>query len=80
MSKVEPEFDDPEFDILALDEVLQKFARIYPRKAELVKLRFFAGLTIEQAAQILNIAPSTAIEDWAFAKCWLRLELSDEAD
>ena len=80
ISKVVPEFDDPEIDILALDEVLEKFARIYPRKAELVKLRFFAGLTIEQAAQILNIAPSTAIEDWAFAKCWLRLELSDEAD
>ena len=50
------------------------------RKAELVKLRFFAGLTIRQAAEALGIAESTADADWAYAKAWLRLELSDASD
>lgn len=47
-------------DLLALDEALQKLERQSPRKAELVKLRYFAGLNIEQAAQALGVAPSTA--------------------
>lgn len=77
VAEFEQEVANSAVDILALDEVLKKLSRIYPRKAELVKLRFFAGLTIDQAAHALDIAPSTAIEDWAFAKCWLRLEMSE---
>lgn len=46
-----------------------------PLRAELVKLRYFAGLTIEQAAQVLGVAPSTASADWVYAKSWLRLEM-----
>jgi RNA polymerase sigma factor (TIGR02999 family) len=62
-------------DLLALDEALDKLASRDQRKAELVKLRFFGGLTIQQAAAALGIAESTADADWAYAKAWLRLEL-----
>ncbi|MEI8381309.1 MAG: ECF-type sigma factor [Planctomycetota bacterium] len=62
-------------DLLALDEALKKLERLSPRRAELVKLRYFAGLTLEQAAQALGVAASTASEDWAYAKSWLRLEI-----
>jgi RNA polymerase sigma factor (TIGR02999 family) len=65
---------DP-LDLMALDEALQKLEQLSPRRAELVKLRFFAGLTIEQAAQALGVAPSTANADWIYAKSWLRLEM-----
>jgi RNA polymerase sigma factor (TIGR02999 family) len=65
---------DP-LDVLALDEALQKLARQNPRQAELVKLRYFAGLTIAEAAQALNVAASTANADWVFAKSWLCLEM-----
>ena len=63
-------------DLLALDEALQKLERQNPRKAELVKLRFFAGLTIDEAAQVLGVAASTANADWTYAKSWLRLEMN----
>ena len=65
---------DP-LDLLALDEALQKLERLSPRKAELVKLRYFAGLTIDEAAQALGVAASTANADWVYAKSWLRLEM-----
>ncbi len=67
-------------DLIALDEALNKLANHDRRKAELVKLRFFAGLTIRQAAAALGIAESTADADWAYAKSWLRLELADTSD
>ena len=67
-------------DLIALDEALNKLASHDRRKAELVKLRFFAGLTIHQAAAALGIAESTADADWAYAKSWLRLELADASD
>ena len=67
-------------DVIALDEALNKLASHDSRKAELVKLRFFAGLTIRQAAAALGIAESTADADWAYAKSWLRLELADASD
>jgi RNA polymerase sigma factor (TIGR02999 family) len=66
---------DSTFDLLALDQALEKFEREHPRPAALVKLRFFAGLTIDQAAAALNVAPSTANADWVYAKSWLRLEM-----
>jgi RNA polymerase sigma factor (TIGR02999 family) len=67
-------------DLVALDEALDKLARHDGRKAELVKLRFFAGLTLRQAADALGIAESTADADWAYAKSWLRVELADASD
>ncbi|MHC4405467.1 MAG: sigma-70 family RNA polymerase sigma factor [Planctomycetota bacterium] len=62
-------------DILGLDEALGKLEQQHPRKAELVKLRFFAGLTTTQAAQALGVSVSTAENDWTYARSWLRLEM-----
>jgi len=63
-------------DLLALDEALDRLAEWDEMKAELVKLRFFGGLTGEQAAKVLGIARSTAAEHWEYARVWLRLEMS----
>jgi RNA polymerase sigma factor (TIGR02999 family) len=63
-------------DLLALDEALAKLEKLDLRKARLVQLRYFAGLTLEQAAKVLGISTSTADNDWAFARCWLRLEIN----
>ncbi len=58
-------------DLIALDDALKKLADKDPTKAELVKLRYFAGLTIEQAAQLLNISTATAKRYWTYARAWL---------
>ena len=65
----------PSTDVLALDEALKKLSRDHPRKAELVKLRYFAGLTNDEAAEALGVSPSTVDNDWAYARSWLRVEL-----
>ena len=62
----------PDEELLALDEALTQFAALDARKAQLVELRFFAGLTSDQAAAVLGISPTTADRDWAFARAWLR--------
>jgi RNA polymerase sigma factor (TIGR02999 family) len=62
-------------DLLALDEALAKLAAEFPAKAELVKLRFFAGLSLEEAAEVLKISPATAKRHWAFARAYLFQEL-----
>jgi RNA polymerase sigma factor (TIGR02999 family) len=64
-------------DLIALDEALTDLAIHDARKAELVKLRYFAGLTIRQAAEALRISESTADADWAYAKSWLRVRIAD---
>jgi RNA polymerase sigma factor (TIGR02999 family) len=63
-------------DLMALDEALSKLEAAEPRKAELVKLRFFAGLTNDQAAEVLGVSSGTAENDWAYARAWLRLQLA----
>ena len=68
----------PGLDLLALDEALAALAREEPRKVEVVKLRFFAGLTNDQAAEVLGISSATAENDWAYARAWLRLRLEGE--
>ena len=65
-------------DILGLEEALQKLEQQHPRKAQLVKLRFFAGLTVPQAASALEISTTAAENDWAYARSWLRLEMSGD--
>lgn len=65
------------YDLLDLNDALERLAVKDARKAELVKLRFFAGLSGAQAAQVLGIAESTADLDWAYAKTWLRVEMSE---
>jgi RNA polymerase sigma factor (TIGR02999 family) len=62
----------PDGELLALDEALTQLAALDARKAQLVELRFFAGLTNDQAATVLGISPTTADRDWAFARAWLR--------
>jgi RNA polymerase sigma factor (TIGR02999 family) len=79
LSSAVPEVRGPELDVIALHEALQKLEDRDSRKAQLVKLRFFAGLTNRQAAETLGIAPSTADEDWAYAKCWLRAEMCGDS-
>jgi RNA polymerase sigma factor (TIGR02999 family) len=75
LADIELAVAEPNVDLVALDDVLAKLEKHDPRKAELVKLRYFAGLTIEQAAQALGISTSTADNDWAYARCWLRVEM-----
>jgi DNA-directed RNA polymerase specialized sigma24 family protein len=62
--------------LLELDVALEKLQGAYPRPAELVKLRFFAGLTSEQAAESLGISAATADRDWSYARAWLLREMS----
>lgn len=69
----EPELAD---DLLALDEALTALAQIEPTTAELVKLRYFGGLTLKEAAVALGISPRTADSYWAYARAWLLSELS----
>ena len=66
---------EPDEELLALDEALEKLAIQHPLKAQLVELRYFAGLTGEQAAQVLGISPTTADRHWAFARAWLQAEV-----
>ena len=76
LSDVEPEIQGPQLDLLALDAALDQLAAGDPRAAALVNLRFFAGLTVPEAAEALGVSVATAENDWAYAKCWLRLQLS----
>lgn len=62
-------------ELIALDEALGRLAQKDRQKAELVKLRYFAGLTSDQAAEILGISSTTADRYWAYARCWLRSEI-----
>jgi RNA polymerase sigma factor (TIGR02999 family) len=75
LADVEPAIEGPAVDLLALDEALAQLEAKDERKARLVKLRYFAGLTNEQAAQALGISTSTADNDWAYARSWLRLAM-----
>ena len=79
LEHADPSVAGPQLDILALNEALKKLAAKDPRKAELVKLRYFAGLTTDQVAAALGVAPSTVDLDWAYAKSWLRAEMSGNA-
>src|SRR5258706_4758817 len=65
----------PDDQLLAVNEALAKFATVDARKAELVKLRYFVGLTFEEAAEVLGIAVPTAKQWWAYARAWLRVEI-----
>jgi RNA polymerase sigma factor (TIGR02999 family) len=63
--------DQPPDELLALDEALSELAQKHPDKARLVSLRYFAGLTIDEAAEALKISPATADRHWAYARAWL---------
>ncbi|MFO0808126.1 MAG: ECF-type sigma factor [Gemmataceae bacterium] len=80
LDDIDPALDDDHSDdLLALDEAVRLLEAKDPRKAELVKLRFFAGLTVEQAADALGVSISTAEKDWAYARSWLRVAIDRAA-
>jgi RNA polymerase sigma factor (TIGR02999 family) len=79
MSEIEPALPGPRLDMLALNEALEQLEITDRRAAAVVKLRFFAGLTTQEAANALAVSLATAENDWAYAKCYLRLQLT-EAD
>ena len=66
---------DNDDKVLAVDEALEKFAALDPQKAELVKLRYFVGMTLEEAAEALGISERTAKRYWVFARAWLHEEI-----
>jgi RNA polymerase sigma factor (TIGR02999 family) len=72
--------DSQSEDLLALDQALIKLASFDPAKAELVKLRYFAGLTMAEAANALGVSLATAERYWTFARAWLHAELNDQHD
>ena len=76
LDDIEQAFEEGNGDrLLALDAALAQLEAEDPRKAELVKLRFFAGLTVEQAAAALGVSTSTAEKDWTYARSWLRVAI-----
>jgi RNA polymerase sigma factor (TIGR02999 family) len=79
---LEPEvaFTPADERVLLLDDALTRLADLRPQAAEVVKLRFFSGLTVEQAAPVVGIAPRTARRLWVFARAWLRREMERMAD
>ncbi len=68
-----------EVDVLAVDEALERLAALDREQAQVVELRFFAGLTVEEAATALNISVATVHRKWVVAKAWLHRELSSTA-
>ena len=74
----DPARDDP-VDLLALDDALQEFEKEHPQKAQVVKLRFFAGCSLEETAKLLDISRATAQRHWAFARAWLFGKLERDA-
>jgi RNA polymerase sigma factor (TIGR02999 family) len=80
LASAEPAAETPDDDLLALDEALEQFEEFAPEKAALVKLRYFAGLTLDEAAEALNLSRSTAARHWAYARAWLyrRIRGQDE--
>jgi RNA polymerase sigma factor (TIGR02999 family) len=73
----DPALEESNPELLALDEALRELEQRHSRKAEVVKLRFFAGLTTAQAAAALGVSTSTAENDWAYARSWLRLRMGE---
>jgi len=72
--------DERSAELLALDEALQLLTAKYPRKAEVVELRFFGGLTVAEAAAVLKLDERTVKRDWEFARAWLHQRINGDAD
>jgi RNA polymerase sigma-70 factor (ECF subfamily) len=71
--------DDRSNEVVALDDSLQELAKIDQRKSQIVELRFFAGLSIEETADVLAVSPGTVMRDWTLAKAWLRRQMSSNS-
>ena len=68
--------DEKGVDMIALDEALVSLAELDARQSKVVELRFFGGLSIEEAAEVLKVSPGTVRRDWSIARAWLHRELS----
>jgi RNA polymerase sigma factor (TIGR02999 family) len=68
---------EPDVDLVALDEALARLADLHPRQAQVVELRFFGGLTLQEVAQYLGVSPRTVDGDWQVARAWLRREIRE---
>jgi RNA polymerase sigma factor (TIGR02999 family) len=58
-------------EVLLLDDALKHFAVLYPRQSQVIEMRFFGGLSVEQTAEVLNVSPPTVVRDWSFGRAWL---------
>jgi len=67
---------EPDASMVALDDALEALARIAPRQAKVVELRYFGGLSVEQTVEVMGVSERTVMRDWEFAKAWLSRELS----
>lgn len=63
-------------EVVALDDALKGLAEFDPRKSQIVELRFFGGLSIDETAEVLAVSPGTVMRDWTLAKAWLRREMT----
>ncbi len=75
-----PPSNSANLDLLALDEAMTELAAIKPRHCQIIEMRFFAGLTIEETAEVLSISHATVERDWSFARVWLYQRLKSNAD
>jgi RNA polymerase sigma factor (TIGR02999 family) len=75
LSEAADRADDIGADVVALNDALERLETLDPRKGRIVEFRFFAGLTVEETAAVLEVSPQTVARDWTFAKAWLRREL-----
>jgi RNA polymerase sigma factor (sigma-70 family) len=67
---------EPSTDLVAVDHALNQLAKVDDRKSQVVTMRFFGGLSVEETAEVLKVSPDTVARDWRLAKAWLRRELS----
>jgi RNA polymerase sigma factor (TIGR02999 family) len=65
-------------ELLVLEQALSRLEVLDPRKVKVVELRFFGGLSVEEAAEVLEVHPNTVVRDWALAKAWLKREMERE--
>jgi RNA polymerase sigma factor (TIGR02999 family) len=70
---------DPSRDLVALDDALEALTAVDPRKGQVVEMRFFGGLTVDETAEVLKVSPETVMRDWSLAKAWLLRELRKDA-
>jgi RNA polymerase sigma-70 factor, ECF subfamily len=68
--------NDPSSELVALDDAMNALARLDPRKVQVVEMRFFGGLSVEETAEVLKVSPVTVMRDWSTAKAWLYRELT----
>jgi RNA polymerase sigma factor (TIGR02999 family) len=78
LAEVQGQSDEEQVDLLALDDALKKLQELHPDKAQLIKLRFFAGCTLEETAEIIGVSRATAQRNWAYARAWLFGELQSK--